>query len=72
MAVNIIGFGSSPSRCGPSCHVHRTAGPETSQVPMHPFARDAAFEPRQGVSTSHNGAAHVAFERMKSLGPCAV
>src|SRR5215468_4674187 len=22
------------------------------------------------VSTSHNGAAHVAFERMKTLGPC--
>src|SRR6266480_6838165 len=27
---------------------------------------------RQGVSTSHSGAAHVAFERMKTLGPCNV
>src|SRR6266480_369872 len=27
---------------------------------------------RQGVSTSHSGAAHVAFERMKTLGPCDV
>ena len=25
--------------------------------------------PRQGVSTSHSGAAHVAFEQMKTLGP---
>jgi hypothetical protein len=28
--------------------------------------------PRQGVSTSHSGAAHVSFERMKTLGPCNV
>ena len=27
---------------------------------------------RQGVSTSHSGAAHVAFEGMKTLGPCDV
>src|SRR5215472_8413655 len=31
-----------------------------------------ALRPRQGVSTSPNGAAHVAFERMKTLGPCDV
>ena len=32
----IIGFGSSPSRCGPSSGTHATsmARPETSQVPM--------------------------------------
>src|SRR6202049_1160293 len=33
------------------------------------------LRPRQGVSTSHtlkDGAAHVAFERMKTLGPCNV
>jgi len=28
--------------------------------------------PEFDVSTSHNGAAHVAFERMKTLGPCDV
>jgi hypothetical protein len=27
---------------------------------------------RQGVSTSHSGAAHVAFEPMNTLGPCDV
>jgi hypothetical protein len=30
-----------------------------------------AFDPGQGDSTSHSGAAHVAFERMKTLGPIA-
>jgi hypothetical protein len=30
------------------------------------------LRPRQGVSTSHSGAAHVAFERVKTLGPCNV
>jgi hypothetical protein len=29
-----------------------------------------AVRPRQGVSTSRNGAAHIAFERIKTLGPC--
>ena len=28
------------------------------------------LDPGQGVSTSHDGAAHVAFERIKTLGPC--
>jgi Transposase, Mutator family len=32
---------------------------------------EAALED-PGDSTSHNGAAHVAFERMKTLGPCDV
>ena len=33
---------------------------------------DKSALPRQGVSTSHEGAARVAFERMKTFGPCDV
>jgi len=51
---------------------HLTARPETSQVPMRSLCTWCGLWPRQGVSTSHNGAAHVAFERMKTLGPCDV
>jgi hypothetical protein len=34
-----------------------------------PFERDLALDPRQGNSTSHSRAAHVAFERIETLGP---
>jgi len=44
----IIGYGSSPSRCGPP-HKAPTdttaASHEISQVPGDPFARDVAFDP---------------------------
>src|SRR5438445_3928736 len=66
----IIGYGSSPSRCGPPYSAHRTRRrrPDTRSPRFRydPFARDVALD-RQGVSTSHGGAAHVAFERMKTL-----
>src|SRR5262249_38752893 len=42
---------------------------EISQVPIQSLCTYCGLRPRQGVSTSHSGAAHVAFERMKTLGP---
>src|SRR5437588_6040749 len=68
----IIGYGSSPSRCGPSLS-HNSDGrtrdlPASGTIPLHvmwPWTR-------QGDSTSRNGAAHVAFERIETLGPCDV
>src|SRR5262249_5114907 len=38
---------------------------EISQLPMRSFLHVMWPSTRQGVSTSHNGAAHVAFERIK-------
>jgi hypothetical protein len=42
------------------------------QPAAYPLLRSAPLRlrPRQGVSTSHSGAAHIAFERIKTLGPC--
>ena len=48
-----------------------TARRETSQVPIDPFARDVAFDPGRAQHLAY-GAAHVAFERIKTLGPCNV
>jgi len=38
--------------------------PEISQLPMRSLCTWCGLRPRQGVSTSHNGAAHVAFGRI--------
>jgi hypothetical protein len=35
-----------------------------------PFARDVALDPGRASAPRNDGAAHVAFERMKTLGPC--
>src|SRR5919108_160786 len=51
----IIGYGSSPSRCGPSYTApirQRRSDPRSPSFRCDPFARD------------------VAFERIKTLGPC--
>jgi len=45
---------------------------ETSQVPMRSLCAWCGLRPRQDDSTSHSGAAHVAFERIETLGPCDV
>src|SRR5262249_36839923 len=50
-------------------HATTAARHEISQVPVRSLCTSCGLRPRQGVSTSHNGAAHVAFERMKTLGP---
>src|ERR1700730_9843624 len=42
----------------------RTSAPQRIDAVCH------EPRPRQGVSTSSSGAAHVAFERIKTLGPC--
>ena len=39
----IIGYGSSPSRCGPGRHM--AGGSRDSQVPTRSFARDVALDP---------------------------
>ena len=44
----IIGYGSSPSRCGPSYSVptrHRWPDPRPPRFRCDPFARDVAFDP---------------------------
>jgi hypothetical protein len=67
----IIGYGSSPSRHGPPAS---SAGGQAWDLPASDAIRLHVMWPstRQGNSTSHNGAAHVAFERVKTLGPCDV
>src|SRR5262249_17322085 len=53
-------------------HATAAARHETSQLPARSLCTLRGLRPRQGDSTSHSGAAHVAFERMKTLGPCDV
>src|SRR5262249_1138570 len=55
-----------------STHSTPMARPKISQIPLRSLCTSCGLRPRQGVSTSPNGAAHVAFERMKTLGPCDV
>jgi hypothetical protein len=58
-------------RCNQSLAAQAAASePQHIRASGIPFARDVAFEPRHSVSTSHNGAAHVALERIETLGPC--
>ena len=69
----IIGYGSSPSRCGPSYAAqtrHRWPNPRSPSFRCDPFARDVALDPGRASAPRNDGAAHVAFERMKTLGPC--
>src|SRR5215211_1361539 len=65
----IAGVGSSPSRRGPLRHKANGSEMRPPRFRCDPFARDG-LRPRQGVGTSHTGAAHIAFERIKTLGPC--
>src|ERR1700732_2120494 len=46
---------------------HLTARRETSQLPMRSLCTGCGLRPRQGDSTSHSGAAHVAFGRVMAL-----
>src|SRR6201993_3097884 len=65
----IIGYGSSPSRCGPGQSI---ASGQTRDLPasgvflLHVMCSST----RQGDSTSHSGAAHIAFDLLDGLGPC--
>src|SRR5262249_62096787 len=64
----IIGYGSSPSRCGPS--LARNADGQSRDIPASDailFARDVALDPGGTNSASHNGIAHVAFDHEDSL-----
>src|SRR5208283_1069239 len=45
---------------------------EVSQVPTRSFRTLCGLRPRQGVSASHCGAAHIAFDGGDHLGPCSV
>ena len=63
----IIGYCSSPSRCGPATAAPLRSDPRPPSFRCDPFARDVA--PRQGNSTSLNGAAHVAFKRIEPSAP---
>ena len=70
----VIGYGSSPSRCEPRTRTNQldTDG-QTRDLPASrcdPFARDVALDPGRASAPRNDGAAHVAFERMKTLGPC--
>src|ERR1700730_14769877 len=57
----VIGYGSSPSRCGPPALSGQRANAGTPTFRRDPFARDVLFDPGRVDSTSHNGTAHVAF-----------
>src|SRR5262249_49169037 len=46
--------------------------PHTPPPPQRSLCTWCGLRPRQGDSTLHNGAAHVAFGRIKTLGPCDV
>src|SRR5262249_16155807 len=48
------------------------ARPEISQLPVRSLCTRCGLRPRQGLSTSHSGAAHMAFQRVKTLRPCHV
>src|SRR5215831_10827323 len=64
----IIGYGSSPSRCGPS--LARNADGQSRDIPASDailFARDVALDPGGTNNASHNGIAHVAFDHEDSL-----
>src|SRR5262249_51398652 len=62
----IIGYGSSPSRCGPPTD-QLTARRGISQVPTRSFCPGWALPPRRDDNASHNGIAHVAFDHEDSL-----
>ena len=66
----IIGYGSSPSRCGPAAAAPFRSDPRSPSFRCDPFARDVALDPGKASAPRNDGAAHVAFERMKTLGPC--
>ena len=63
----IIGYGSSPFRCGPS--LSRDADGQTRDLPASDAIPLHVSRPRQGDSTSHSGAAHVAFGRIEHSAP---
>src|SRR5262249_53457105 len=65
----IIGYGSSPSRCGPPySHRTRRRRPDTRPPSFRydPFARDVALDPGRAT------APRIAVPHMKTLGPCDV
>ena len=63
----VIGYGSSPSRCGPGRHMRRWPDAGSPSFRRDPFARDVAPRPRRDDNASHNGIAHVAFDHENSL-----
>src|SRR6476660_7874189 len=52
-------------------HQHTTSAAkhEISQLPVRSLCTCCGLRPRQGSAPRNDGAAHVAFERMKTLGP---
>src|ERR1700724_475029 len=65
----IAGVGSSPSRHGPLRHMANGSEMRSPRFRSDPFARDVALDPGRATAPSHSDAAHVAFGRMKTLGP---
>jgi hypothetical protein len=68
----IIGFDSSPSRCGPGRTI---AAGQTRDLPASGaflFARDVFFDPGRVATPRVNGIAHVAFDFLYSLRPCGI
>jgi hypothetical protein len=68
----IIGYGSSPSRCGPPYADTSSQRPSAGYPRFRhdPCARDVAFDPGQDDSASHTGTAHVAFDHEDGLRSC--
>src|SRR5258708_189789 len=63
----VIGYGSSPSRCGPRWLRRPRSNVGSPRFRRDPFVRDVAIDP--GRASAPRGAAHVAFDRTNSLGP---
>ena len=65
----IIGYGSSPSRCGPTASLPPRSDVGSPRFRRAPFARDVLFDPGGVDSASHDGTDHVAFGSRDNLRP---
>ena len=68
----IIGYGSSPSRCGPATAAPFRLDPRSPSFRCDPFARDAALDPGRASAPRIAVPQNVAFERVKTSSPCNV
>jgi hypothetical protein len=68
----IIGYGFSPSRCGPGQSIAAGQMRDLPASGAFLFARDVLFDPGRVATPRVNGIAHVAFDFLYSLRPCGI
>src|SRR5436853_2074697 len=66
----IIGYGSSPSQCGPPLLADRRPNAGSPSFRRDPFARDVLLDPGRTGIAWHNGVARVAFDHEHGLRSC--